>query len=69
MSADALPPTAARPIPAPDIMAGYPAFFEREYPRVVRSVYLITRDLGRAEDLSQEAFIQLLKHWKKGLDV
>ena len=32
---------------------------------MVRTVYLIVRDLGRAEELSQEAFIQLFTHWKK----
>lgn len=32
---------------------------------MVRSVYLAVRDQGHAEELSQEAFIQLFKHWKK----
>jgi RNA polymerase sigma-70 factor (sigma-E family) len=69
MSHDSLPPASVQPTPAPtpapEPLVGYTAFFEREFPRVVRTVYLIVRDLGRAEDLSQEAFIQLLRHWKK----
>ncbi len=44
---------------------GYSGFFRREFPKVVRTVYLVVRDLGRAEELSQEAFIQLLRHWRK----
>lgn len=65
MSHDSLHPTSYRPATAPDPLVAYTAFFEREFPRVVRSVYLIVRDLGRAEEVSQEAFIQLFKHWKK----
>jgi RNA polymerase sigma-70 factor (sigma-E family) len=58
-------PATFRIAPTTDPLAGFTAFFEREFPRVVRSVYLIVRDLGRAEELSQEAFIQLFRHWKK----
>ena len=46
---------------APD----YSVFFAREFPRVKRTVYLIIQDHGRAEEISQEAFIQLLRHWGK----
>ncbi len=45
--------------------ADYEDFFRREFPRVVRTVYLVVRDVGRAEELSQEAFIQLFRHWTK----
>ncbi len=56
--------SSARPVelePFPD----YAGFFHREFPKVVRTVYLVVRDHGRAEELSQEAFIQLLRHWTK----
>lgn len=45
--------------------AGYTAFFRAEFPAVVRTVYLILRDTSRAEDVCQEAFIQLLGQWPK----
>jgi RNA polymerase sigma-70 factor (ECF subfamily) len=45
--------------------AGYTTFFRAEFPMVVRSVYLILRDQARAEDVVQEAFIQLLANWEK----
>jgi RNA polymerase sigma-70 factor (ECF subfamily) len=47
--------------PAPE----YTWFFRAEYPMVLRTVYLILGDRGRAEDVTQEAFIQLLTHWRK----
>jgi len=43
----------------------YTWFFRAEYPMVLRTVYLIVGDRGKAEDVTQEAFIQLLSHWKK----
>ncbi|MDX6307677.1 MAG: hypothetical protein QOI06_723 [Nocardioidaceae bacterium] len=42
----------------------YSVFFRREYARVVRTVCLVVGDADRAEELTQEAFIQLLRHWK-----
>ena len=39
--------------------------FADEFPAVMRTVYLIVHDLGRAEDITQDAFVQLLRHWKK----
>ena len=43
----------------------YTWFFRSEYPMVLRTVYLILGDRARAEDVTQEAFIQLLPHWRK----
>ena len=44
---------------------GYESFYRAEYPHVVRTSYLIVHDRQRAEDVAQEAFIQLLTHWRK----
>ena len=43
----------------------YTWFFRAEFPMVLRTVFLILGDKARAEDVTQEAFIQLLSHWKK----
>jgi RNA polymerase sigma-70 factor, ECF subfamily len=40
-------------------------FFRTEFASVVRTVFLILRDRGRAEDISQDAFTQLYSHWRK----
>ena len=39
--------------------------FDTEFPAVVRSVFVVCQDLGRAEDLAQEAFLELLRHWQR----
>lgn len=44
---------------------GYAAFYRAEFPHVVRASYLIVHDRQRAEEVAQEAFIQLLVHWRK----
>lgn len=43
----------------------YTAFFRREFGAVLRTVELMLRDHGRAEELTQDAFVQLLLHWPK----
>ena len=43
----------------------YAWFFRAEFPGVLRTVFLILHDRGRSEDVTQEAFIQLLTHWRK----
>jgi RNA polymerase sigma factor (sigma-70 family) len=43
----------------------YTWFFRAEFPSVARTVYLILRDRGRAEDISQDAFMQLYANWRK----
>jgi len=43
----------------------YSSFFRAEFPHIVRTSYLIVHDRQRAEDVAQEAFIQLLAHWNK----
>lgn len=43
----------------------YAWFFRTEFPSVLRTVYLILRDRGRAEDIAQDAFTQLYAHWRK----
>ena len=39
--------------------------FAIEYPAVVRAVYLVLHDHARAEEIAQDAFVQLLRHWEK----
>jgi RNA polymerase sigma-70 factor (ECF subfamily) len=39
--------------------------FDAEFPAVVRSVFLVCQDLGRAEDLAQDAFVELLRRWRR----
>ena len=46
-------------------MDDYTAFYRAEFRPVARTVYLIVHDTAKADDLTQEAFVQLLQHWKK----
>ena len=39
--------------------------FRTEYPTVLRSVFLILRDRGRAEEIAQDAFATLYGHWRR----
>jgi RNA polymerase sigma-70 factor (ECF subfamily) len=39
--------------------------FAAEYAAVVRAVFLICHDHQRAQDVTQDAFVQLLRHWDK----
>src|SRR4029450_1743705 len=39
--------------------------FAVEYPAVVRTVYLVLHDYSRSEEIAQDAFVQLLRHWNK----
>ncbi|MGZ5398470.1 MAG: RNA polymerase sigma factor [Nocardioides sp.] len=42
--------------------------FVAEYPAVVRTTYLVLHDPDRAEEIAQDAFVQLLRHWDKVRD-
>jgi len=49
-------------------LAGPPEFdelFRHEYPLVVGSLSLVLGDRSAAEDVAQDAFAQLLLHWRK----
>ena len=48
-----------------DPLSMYAVFFRREFRAVVHTVYLILPDRGHAEELAQEAFIQLFRNWRK----
>lgn len=76
MTADALsesPQSGAAAFAAParslahvtDAPLEYSAFFRGEFAAVLRTVELMLRDHGRAEELTQDAFLQLLLHWPK----
>lgn len=41
----------------------YTALFHTEYARMVRTVFLVIHDHGHAEEIAQDAFVQLLGHW------
>ena len=38
--------------------------FAREFPRVARTIHHIVGDRSRAEELTQDAFLELLRHWR-----
>ncbi len=44
-----------------DIDDEYAVFFRAEYRSVLRTAFLIVRDSQRAEDVAQEAFLQLYR--------
>jgi RNA polymerase sigma factor (sigma-70 family) len=48
-----------------DLDDDYAWFFRAEFPVVVRTVHLIIRDRGRAEEIAQDAFMRLHVHWRK----
>ena len=41
----------------------FDAFFLHEFPRVARTVHHIVGDRARAEELTQDAFVEVLRHW------
>ncbi len=43
----------------------FQVLFASEYPQVVRAVFFILQDQSRAEEITQDAFMQLLRHWRK----
>jgi RNA polymerase sigma-70 factor (ECF subfamily) len=43
----------------------YAAFFREHFSSIVRTIYLIVRDRERAEDITQDAFLQLFRHWPR----
>jgi RNA polymerase sigma factor (sigma-70 family) len=45
--------------------AAYAAFFLENSERVTRMTYLVLRDWAAAEDVTQDAFVQLYVHWRK----
>jgi DNA-directed RNA polymerase specialized sigma24 family protein len=38
-------------------------WFRASYSSVARTVFLVVRDRGRAEEIAQDAFVQMLRHW------
>jgi RNA polymerase sigma-70 factor (ECF subfamily) len=43
----------------------YASFYRAEFAAVTRTVHLIVHDRQRAEDIAQEAFLQVHRHWRK----
>ena len=43
----------------------YTAFFRDEFPAVLRTIELMIRDRARAEEITQDAFVQLYLHWPR----
>jgi RNA polymerase sigma factor (sigma-70 family) len=50
---------------AEDAEAEYSWVYQAEYANVARSVFLILHDRQRAEDIAQDAFVQLYAHWRR----
>ena len=52
----------ARAVAAED---DYRRLFEAAYPRIVRTVWFVVHDQALAEDVVQDAFVELYRHWGK----
>ena len=53
---------------AAEFDADFSALFLQEFPRLARTVHHIVGDRARAEELAQDAFIELIKHWRTVVD-
>lgn len=58
-------PTSAMTDAPDDAELLFETFFEAEYPRLVRALYLITNDRAEAEDIGQEAMVRVLERWDR----
>lgn len=45
--------------------AQFTGFFRDEYPRLVRTLFLVVRDAEQARDIAQDAFVQLFARWRR----
>jgi RNA polymerase sigma-70 factor, ECF subfamily len=43
----------------------FEAFFEDQYPNLLRAMYLITRNRHEAEEVTQDAFVRALERWDR----
>jgi len=43
----------------------FEAFFEHEYPRLLRAMYLVTGNRHEAEELVQDTFVRALERWER----
>jgi len=57
-------PPAERPIPLAET-DDFAEFFRSQYPRLIRSLRLAGAPAGDAEDIAQEAFARMLRHWRR----
>jgi RNA polymerase sigma-70 factor, ECF subfamily len=46
-------------------VAGFEPFFEAEYPRLARALFLVTGDGSEAEELAQEAMVRVFERWER----
>jgi len=53
------------PLAAQEVDAAYTELFRLEFAPVVKTVTFILHDRERAEDIAQDAFVQLLRNWSK----
>jgi len=51
-----------------DLDAAYAHLYRKEFTNVARTIHLIVHDMDRAEDITQEAFLQLHLHWSRIAD-
>ena len=64
MDEGADPDTLKDPAPGHGSEVGqFDALFLREFPRVARALHHIVGDRGRAEEVAQDAFVELLRNW------
>jgi RNA polymerase sigma-70 factor (ECF subfamily) len=52
-------------IPTVDSADDFEVFFRDVYPRLVRSLWLLTTDIPEAEELAQETMVRILERWPK----
>lgn len=53
---------------AAELDAEFGALFLQEFPRLARTVHHIVGDRARAEELAQDAFVELIRHWRTVAD-
>jgi len=56
---------ASPPVTSPEFSRSIDAIWRIEFPRLVAGLTRLTRDVGRAEDLAQDALVAALEHWPR----